>query len=100
MMPKAYPLILRSLFVMIGWGGMVQAHGQPLSQPTALPAVVQAPALTPASLPSPWRYDHLGLFCKLDVQLERKLRFPVLFRLGDPLQVDAWEGKGPLRHPR
>lgn len=100
MMPKAYPLILRCLFVMIGWGGMVKAHGQPLLQPTALPAVVQAPALTPASLPSPWRYDHLGLFCKLDVQLERKLRFPVLFRLGDPLQVDAWEGKGPLRHPR
>ncbi len=54
-----------------------------------LPSVVKSPALTPASLPSPWRYDHLGLFCKLDVQLERRLRFPVLFRLGDPMHVDA-----------
>lgn len=94
------PLILRCLFVVLGCAGMVQAQGQPLLQPNVLPAVVKAPALTPASLPSPWRYDHLGLFCKLDVQLERRLRFPVLFRLGDPMHVDAWEGKGPLRHLR
>ena len=96
----SHPLMLRCLVVVIGWAGMLEAQGQPLLQPTTLPSVVKAPALTPASLPSPWRYDHLGLFCKLDVQLERKLRFPVLFRLGDPMQVDAWEGKGPLRHLR
>lgn len=94
------PLILRCLFAVLGCAGLVQAQGQPLLQPTVLPSVMKPPALTPASLPSPWRYDHLGLFCKLDVQLERRLRFPVLFRLGDPMHVDAWEGKGPLRHLR
>jgi hypothetical protein len=99
-MHLSHPLILRCLFVVLGWAGMVQAQGQPLLQTTVLPAVEKAPAPTPASLPSPWLYDQLGLFCKLDVQLERKLRFPVLFRLGDPMQVDAWEGKGPLRHLR
>lgn len=99
-MHLSHPLILRCLFVAIAWAGLVQVQGQPLLQPMVLPSVESAPALTPASLPSPWRYDHLGLFCKLDVQLERRLRFPVLFRLGDPLHVDAWEGKGPLRHLR
>jgi len=54
------------------------------------------PALAPTTLPSPWAYQHLGVFCKLDVQLERRAKFPVLFRLGDVQQVDAWEGKGPL----
>lgn len=39
----------------------------------------------------------MGLFCKLDVELERALRMPVVVRLGDALQVDAWEGKGPYR---
>jgi hypothetical protein len=33
----------------------------------------------------------------LDVQLERRAKFPVLFRLGDAQQVEAWEGKGPQR---
>ncbi|MBL7981046.1 MAG: hypothetical protein JNL52_04470 [Flavobacteriales bacterium] len=99
-MRRFFPLFVRCLFILIGSAGMMHAQGQPLLQPATLPAVVKVPLLTPASLPSPWRYDHLGLFCKLDVQLERRLRFPVLFRLGDPLLVDAWEGKGPLRHLR
>lgn len=94
------PPTLRCLFIAIAWAGLVQAQAQPLLQPPVLPSVEKAPALTPASLPSPWRYDHLGLFCKLDVQLERRLRFPLHFRLGDPMHVDAWEGKGPLRHLR
>lgn len=54
-------------------------------------------ALTPTTLPSPWAYQHLGVFCKLDVQLERRAKFPVLFRLGDIRLVEAWEGKGPMR---
>lgn len=99
-MPMSCPPFLRCLFVVICWAGLLQAQGQPLLQPTALPAAMKAPVLTTASLPSPWRYEHLGIFCKLDVQLERRLRFPVLFRLGDPMHVDAWEGKGPLRHLR
>lgn len=48
-------------------------------------------------IPTPYAYHRLGLFCKLDVQLEKRLPLPVRFRLGDPLHVDALEGKGPLR---
>ncbi|MEZ4740192.1 MAG: hypothetical protein R2818_12765 [Flavobacteriales bacterium] len=46
-------------------------------------------------LPPVINYDQLGIFCKLDVQFERRFNFPVLFRLGDVQQVEAWEGKGP-----
>jgi len=49
------------------------------------------------AIPSPYDYQKLGLFCKLDVQLERRFRMPVLFRLGAARQVEEWEGKGPLR---
>ncbi len=48
------------------------------------------------TLPPVYDYKHLGIFCKLDVQLEKHLLFPVRFRLGDPLRVEEWEGKGPL----
>ena len=48
-------------------------------------------------IPSSYDYNALGLFCKLDVQFEKRLRFPVLFRLGDAQSIDAWEGKGTLR---
>ena len=47
-------------------------------------------------MPPAYSYAQLGVFCKLDVQLERRLRVPVFFRLGDVRQVEAWEGKGPL----
>lgn len=58
-----------------------------------------ANSLLHPQLPSVYDYRRLGLFCKLDVQLEERLRLPLRFRLGDPLQVDALEGKGPLwRH--
>jgi hypothetical protein len=76
------------------------AQGQSLlpapSKPIGLLKPVP-PVLSPTTLPSPWSYQHLGVFCKLDVQLERRARFPVLFRLGDVRQVEAWEGKGPLQ---
>jgi hypothetical protein len=59
----------------------------------------QAPSLEPELvLPASWDYGSLGLFCKLDVQFERHLPLPVLFRLGDVQRVEAWEGKGPLRN--
>ena len=48
-------------------------------------------------MPTPWSYTQLAVFCKLDVQMERRLRMPVLFRLGDVQRVEAMEGKGPLR---
>ena len=64
------------------------------------PRVLTLRQLSPSTLPSPYSYQQLGVFCKLDVQLERRTRFPVLIRLGDVRQVEAWEGKGPLRFPR
>ncbi|MBK6628517.1 MAG: hypothetical protein IPG35_13130 [Flavobacteriales bacterium] len=51
-----------------------------------------------SSLPPVYDYQRLGIFCKLDVQLARTFPLPVRFRLGDPMLVEAWEGKGPLRH--
>lgn len=76
------------------------AHGQSLlpTAPKPISLLDPAPiAIKPSTLPSPWTYQHLGVFCKLDVQLERRAKFPVLFRLGDVQQVEAWEGKGPMR---
>lgn len=63
-----------------------------------VPAGTVAPDLL--RMPTPWSYERLGVFCKLDVQLERHLRIPVLFRLGDVQRVEAMEGKGPLRDHR
>jgi hypothetical protein len=51
------------------------------------------------AIPGSYTYSGLGIFCKLDVQFERHLPFPVLIRLGDVQQVEAWEGKGPLAPP-
>ena len=73
---------------------------QPIDPRPLPPLVHTVPQLSPTTLPSPYSYQQLGVFCKLDVQLERHTRFPVLIRLGDVRQVEAWEGKGPLRSPR
>jgi hypothetical protein len=73
---------------------------QPIVPRPLLPLVPTVPQLSRTTLPSPYSYQQLGVFCKLDVQLERHTRFPVLIRLGDVQQVEAWEGKGPLRSPR
>jgi len=51
------------------------------------------------AMPPAYSYQRLGMFCKLDVQLERRFNMPVLFRLGDARQVEALEGKGPLVLP-
>lgn len=37
----------------------------------------------------------MGVFCKLDVQLERRFRIPIVIRAGDVRMVDHWEGKAP-----
>ncbi len=54
------------------------------------------PPLDLMALPPAYSYQHLGIFCKLDVQLEKHFGIPVFFRLGDARQVEAMEGKGPL----
>ncbi len=57
------------------------------------------PHLDLMAVPPAYSYERLGIFCKLDVELERRFRIPVLFRLGDARQVEALEGKGPLAQP-
>jgi hypothetical protein len=54
---------------------------------------VPAVPLTRTHLPPVWQYHQLGAFCKLDVQLERRLPLPLVIRLGDVRMVDRWEGK-------
>jgi len=51
------------------------------------------------AIPSGYAYQQLGVFCKLDVQLERRFKMPIFFRLGDMMHVEEWEGKGPLVIP-
>lgn len=89
-----WPLIITAMLAL----GTAQGQGPMPKVPEAfsLLKVKEAPESLLA-MPSPWNYEHLGLFCKLDVQLERRSKFPVLFRLGDVQQVERWEGKGPLR---
>ena len=43
--------------------------------------------------PSAYRYEELGAFCKLEVQLEQKFKFPVKIRLGEVSAVEYKEGK-------
>lgn len=86
---------IRSLFLLILLGPFAYAQDSGalgFRAPEAPPV-----RLDRYSLPPVYDYSHLGIFCKLDVQLERRLPLPVRFRLGDPMLVDTWEGKGPLR---
>lgn len=47
------------------------------------------------SIPSPYSYHALGLFCKAEVKLNRMLPFPVMVRLGDVQRAEELDGKGP-----
>ena len=40
-----------------------------------------------------YSYDELGVFCKLEVQMERAFGLPVKFRLGEVQYVERMEGK-------
>ncbi|MGV9012111.1 MAG: hypothetical protein ACOH13_05900 [Flavobacteriales bacterium] len=91
--------VLLSMATACCWSVSAQSLHAPAPEPanfSLLDPPRQAPPSLQAEFASPWEYNKLGTFCKLDVQLERRLKIPVLFRLGDPLQVDALEGKGPL----
>ena len=45
------------------------------------------------AVPMLYAFDHLAFFCKIEVQLEKAIKFPVKFRLGDVQYVDKLEGK-------
>ena len=43
--------------------------------------------------PTTYAYNELAFFCRVEVELEKKVKFPVKFRLGDVNYVDQLEGK-------
>ncbi|HRH38222.1 MAG TPA: hypothetical protein PK760_07750 [Flavobacteriales bacterium] len=79
--------------------GLPAAAQRPLPMEPLRTDTIPKVHLDRTSLPSFYDYQKLGVFCKLDVQLEKHLPLPVRFRLCDPMLVDAWEGKGPLLLP-
>ena len=50
-------------------------------------------SILPVTSPKVYSYHNLGIFCKLDVQLEKNIKLPVKFRLGTQQYVDQLEGK-------
>ena len=44
-------------------------------------------------IPQTYSVEALAFFCKVEVKLEKTVRFPVKFRLGDVDYVDQLEGK-------
>ncbi|MFN7118231.1 MAG: hypothetical protein ACK4TA_15630 [Saprospiraceae bacterium] len=45
------------------------------------------------SVPIVYSYHNLAFFCKVEVKLEKAVKLPVKFRLGDVEYVDRLEGK-------
>lgn len=60
-----------------------------ISSKTLLPLFQEARP----QVPHVYSYEELGIFCKLDVQLEKKANFPIKFRLGEVSEVERLEGK-------
>ncbi len=55
------------------------------------------PHWTPSQpgIPLYYRYEALGFFCKVEVQLEKYTRIPIKIRLGEVQYVERLEGKYP-----
>jgi len=45
------------------------------------------------AIPNFYSYDELAFFCKIEVKLEKAVKLPIKFRLGDVEYVDRLEGK-------
>ncbi|NUO02653.1 MAG: hypothetical protein HUU01_18760 [Saprospiraceae bacterium] len=50
-------------------------------------------SLSISTPPKAWRYCDLALFCKLEVQMEKAVKFPFKVRLGETQAVERMEGK-------
>lgn len=50
-------------------------------------------SLAVSTPPKAWRYCDLALFCKLEVRMEKAVKFPLKLRLGETQQVERMEGK-------
>lgn len=90
-MKRTHALLLPILLVSL-------AHAQGPGAFSLCAPVPRVIRLDRSCLPPVYDHQRLGIFCKLDVQLANTLPLPVRLRLGDPMLVEAWEGKGPLRH--
>ena len=49
--------------------------------------------LNVSDMPKAYSYQDLGFFCKLEVQMEKRAKFPVKVRLGEVQYVERMEGK-------
>ena len=65
---------------------------QTLTQIPSLRTAIVNPLQTDAQ-PKGWSYQELGLFCKLEVKMEKAFKMPVKFRLGEVQYVEKMEGK-------
>lgn len=45
------------------------------------------------TMPILYSYEQLAFFCKIEVKLEKAVKLPIKFRLGDVEYVDRMEGK-------
>lgn len=62
-------------------------------QNAAATSVLNLPETPPPFLQKYYNYNDLAFFCKVEVQLEKAVTFPVKFRLGSVDYVDMLEGK-------
>ncbi len=53
-----------------------------------------------SALPSPYSYQHLGIFCKAEVKMNQWFPIPVMVRLGDVQRAEELDGKGADHGPR
>jgi len=67
---------------------------QKIEQAETLQSLIIPEQKTPDFLHRCYSYEDLAFFCKIEVQLENAVKFPVKFRLGSVDYVDYLEGKG------
>lgn len=49
--------------------------------------------VSPATFPQWYSENHLPFFCKMEVKMEKAIKFPVKVRLGEVQYVEKMEGK-------
>ena len=65
-------------------------HFSPIKAPAKWQSVM---APSPDRSPRVYNYHEIGIFCKLDVKLDKVSKLPIRFRLGTQEVVDRKEGK-------
>jgi len=67
---------------------------QKIEQNSSIQSLMTTEEKSPDFLHSCYSYKDLAFFCRIEVQLENTVKFPVKFRLGSVDYVDYLEGKG------